>query len=149
MSIPFSNSVISRPGGWNKFKKDACRRRTTLFLQDLQIYSTNQRLFNEKQSLTQHYIRPVSWTKPRSLCISWCHPCLNCTAATIHPSHTVSGTWNTACVVESKVSRSLPRCCLAHFGAATKRSNSDRLQITWQRIIQTCLLVSLGGVWGF
>ena len=86
----------------------------------------------------------MSWTKPRSLCISWCHPCLNCTAATIHPSHTVSGTWNTACVVESKVSRSLPRFCLARFGAATKRSYSDRLQITWLRIILTCLLVSLG-----
>lgn len=84
-------SYVSRPGGWKPFRE--AHRRTTAVSPDPRINRTNQRLFNENKA-SLHII--ISWTKPRSLIIHHRHPCLNCTAATTHPSHTVSGTANTA-----------------------------------------------------
>lgn len=82
---------VSRPGGWKPFRE--AHRRTTVVSPDPRINRTNQRLFNENKA-SRHII--ISWTEPRSLIIHRRHPCLNCTAATTHPSHTVSGTPNTA-----------------------------------------------------
>lgn len=89
---------------------------------------TSQRLFFDENRTSLSIIK--SWTSPptRSLYINYCRLCLNCTAATIHPSHTVSCTWTTACVIDGNVSRTTVFTVYLDMfwsGAEKKATNSN------------------------
>lgn len=123
----------------------AAEMKKKLVLPDFQIYRTNQRLFNENKASLRIIMQ---WTKPVN--IKCCHSCLNCAAATKHPSHTVSGTWHTAYnIIDSKVSQTEVPLCIWYIWRKLQQPTSNHVTMNHSdmSVCHLCEIIIKSKMW--
>lgn len=133
ISIPYKSSYrLTWRLKWEKEKKKRKNAgwQTSLVLPSLQIYGTYQRLFDENEASLSIAILSAKLLT-RSYCMNWSHPHLSCNPAAVCPSVTVSGPWNTACVINGnqKWARWKSLYMSGIFGAPMKKTYSNQLWI--------------------